>query len=221
MTRPSSYEAAVQPITVVLVDDHVVLRQALRLMIEADPRFEVLGEASDGSIALKEIARVRPRVAVVDIKMPGLGGLDIIPRIGAVGHGTATLVFSMYDNPAYVRAAMQAGAKGYLLKSVDRAEMLEAIAAVGSGSGFLQRRVASPLVRQTVADMRSEPGRLSVREFQVLELIASGKSNRDIAETLSVSEETIKTHLKRLYEKLGASDRTHAVSIALRQRLID
>ena len=210
-----------QPITVLLVDDHVVLRQALRLMIEADPRFQVVGEASEGSMALREIARVKPCVAMVDIKMPGLGGLDIIPRISAVGHGTATLVFSMYDNPAYVRAAMRAGAKGYILKSVDRKEMLQALEAVGSGSGFLQRQVASPLVRQTVLDMRSDPGRLSVREIQVLELIAGGSSNRDIAEGLSVSEETVKTHLKRLYEKLGASDRTHAVSIALRQRLID
>jgi DNA-binding NarL/FixJ family response regulator len=209
------------PITVLLVDDHVVLRQALRLMIEADPRFQVVGEASEGSMALREIARLRPRVAMVDIKMPGIGGLDIIPRISTVGHGTATLVFSMYDNPAYVRAAMRAGAKGYLLKSVDRKEMLQALEAVGSGAGFVQRQVASPLVRQTVLDMRSDPGRLSVREIQVLELIATGSSNRDIAEALSVSEETVKTHLKRLYEKLGASDRTHAVSIALRQRLID
>lgn len=208
---------------VFLLDDHTVLRQAVRVMLEAENDIEIVGEAGDGVQGVAGIGRTRPDVAIVDLKMPGMGGLSAIPEIVRASPKTAIIVFTMYNNPVYVYEAMHAGASGYVLKSASKEDLLRAIRAVKQGAGFLQAEVTKPLLRRLVLDARAEAERsnLTLREIQILEFLAEGKSNKEIANFLSISDETVKTHLKRLYEKLGASDRAQAVAIALRQSLIE
>lgn len=208
---------------VFLLDDHTVLRQAVRVMLEAENDIEIVGEAGDGVQGVAGIGRTRPDVAIVDLKMPGMGGLSAIPEIVRTSPKTAIIVFTMYNNPVYVYEAMHAGASGYVLKSASKEDLLRAIRAVKQGAGFLQAEVTKPLLRRLVLDARAEAERsnLTLREIQILEFLAEGKSNKEIANFLSISDETVKTHLKRLYEKLGASDRAQAVAIALRQSLIE
>jgi len=208
---------------VFLVDDHTVLRQAVRVMLEAESDIEIVGEAGDGTEGIAGITRAKPDVAIVDLKMPGMSGLGAIPEILKSSPKTAIIVFTMYNNPVYVYEAMHAGASGYVLKSASKEDLLRAIRAVKQGAGFLQAEVTKPLLRRLVLDARIEAERsnLTLREVQILEFLAEGKSNKEIASFLSISDETVKTHLKRLYEKLGAADRAQAVAIALRQNLIE
>ena len=208
---------------VFLLDDHTVLRQAVRVMLEVEHDIEIVGEAGDGVEGVAGIGRAKPDVAIVDLKMPGMGGLSAIPEIARTSPKTAIIVFTMYNNPVYVYEAMHAGASGYVLKSASKEDLLRAIRAVKQGAGFLQAEVTKPLLRRLVLDARAEAERsnLTLREIQILEFLAEGKSNKEIASFLTISDETVKTHLKRLYEKLGASDRAQAVAIALRQQLIE
>lgn len=210
------------PITVYLVDDHTVVRQSVRVMLEAEPDIVVVGEAGEGRAGVRGITATAPAVAIVDLKMPGLPGLATIPEILAAAPRTGIIVFTMYDNASYVHEAMHAGASGYVLKSASKEELVRAVRAVHAGAGFLQAEVTKPLLRRLAADARSAgtATSLSLREIEVVELLAQGKSNKAIGQLLGISEETVKTHLKRLYEKLGAADRAQAVAIALRQQLI-
>ncbi len=211
------------PITVYLVDDHTVVRQSVRVMLEAEPDIVVVGEAGEGRAGVRGIVATLPAVAIVDLKMPGLPGLATIPEILAAAPRTGIIVFTMYDNASYVHEAMHAGASGYVLKSASKEELVRAVRAVHAGAGFLQAEVTKPLLRRLAADARSAgtATSLSLREIEVVELLAQGKSNKAIGQLLGISEETVKTHLKRLYEKLGAADRAQAVAIALRQQLIE
>jgi DNA-binding NarL/FixJ family response regulator len=204
-----------------LLDDHTVLRQAVRVMLETEPDIEVVGEVADGRERIDGIARARPDVAIVDLKMPGVTGLSAIPEILRASPKTSILV--LYNNPGYVYEAMHAGASGYVLKSSTKEEPLRAIRAIRQGAGFLQAEVTKPLLRRLALDgkLDAERSNLTLHEIQILELLSEGKSNNKIAALLSISDETVKTHLKRLYDKLGAADRTQAVAIALRQNLIE
>lgn len=210
-------------IRVYLVDDHTVVRQSVRVMLEAEPDLVVVGEAGEGRAGVRGIAATLPAVAIVDLKMPGLPGIAAIPEILAASPRTGIIVFTMYDNASYVHEAMHAGASGYVLKSASKEELVRAVRAVHAGAGFLQAEVTKPLLRRLAADARSagSAATLTLREIEVVELLAQGKSNKAIGQILGIAEETVKTHLKRLYEKLGAADRAQAVAIALRQQLID
>lgn len=210
-------------IRIYLVDDHTVVRQSVRVMLEAEPDLVVVGEAGEGRAGVRGIATTLPAVAIVDLKMPGLPGIAAIPEILAAAPRTGIIVFTMYDNASYVHEAMHAGASGYVLKSASKEELVRAVRAVHAGAGFLQAEVTKPLLRRLAADARSagSAATLTLREIEVVELLAQGKSNKAIGQVLGIAEETVKTHLKRLYEKLGAADRAQAVAIALRQQLID
>jgi DNA-binding NarL/FixJ family response regulator len=155
--------------------------------------------------------------------MPGMGGLAAIPALRKAAPRTAILVFTMHESAAYVHEAMRTGARGYLLKSAHKEELLSAIRALRAGGGYLQPRITGTVLRRLVGDARvaGEAGLLTAREIQILESVADGKSNKEIAAAMSIAEDTVKTHLRRLFEKLGAADRAHAVAIALRQNLID
>jgi DNA-binding NarL/FixJ family response regulator len=210
-------------IRVFLLDDHTVLRQAVRVMLESEADIEVVGEAGDASAGVPEIVRTNPDVALVDLKMPGTSGLSAIRSIREDAPRTGIVVFTMYKNPAYVYEAMNTGASGYILKSATREELVRAIRAVHQGSGFLQAEVTKPLLLRLAADAKVESDRtnLTLREIEIVELLAEGHGNREMARLLAISEETVKSHLRRIYEKLGASDRAQAVAIALRQNLIE
>ncbi len=206
-----------------LVDDHNAVRQSVAAMLETSEEICVVGQAADAETALVQIATLRPDVVLLDLKLPGRGGLASIPEILQCSPKSRVIVFTMYDNPAFVWETVNSGAAGYLLKTAAKEELLLAIRAVANGAGYLQSAVTMPVLKRVAHDARSSGSRrdLSPRERQILEFLAEGHSNKLIAHQLSVSEETIKSHLRSLYEKLGAADRAHAVSIALRQRLIE
>ena len=206
-----------------LIDDHTAVRQAVATMLETADDIEVVGQAGDAPAGVAEVAALRPDVVLLDLKLPGVGGLSAIPQIQQVATHSKIVVFTMYDNPAFVWETVNAGAAGYLLKTASKEELLQAIRAVASGAGYLQAAVTMPVLRRVAHDTRSSASRRSLtqRELQILEALADGLSNKTIAHQLSLSEETIKSHLRSMYEKLGAADRAHAVSIALRQRLIE
>lgn len=210
-------------IRIFLIDDHHVLRQAIATMLEAEGDIEIVGQSGEGRAAIAEIAALKPDLAIVDLKMPGMGGLAVIGEIARLSRKIGIIVFTMYDNPAYVWETTNAGASGYVLKSAGKEDLLRAVRAVHAGAGYLQAEVTKPLLQRLAQDARiaGNKGALSSRELQVLECLADGQSNKVIAVTLSITEDTVKAHLKNLYEKLGAADRAHAVAIALRQQLIE
>jgi len=140
--------------TIVLVDDHAAVRTGVRVMLEAAPDLAVIGEAGDGREAIEMATAARPDVVILDLAMPGLGGLDALPRLREAAPRTAILVFTMHANAAYVSAAMRAGARGYLLKSAGQGELLAAVRAVHAGHGYLQPEITGPLIRRVVADER-------------------------------------------------------------------
>ena len=211
------------PIRIFLVDDHAVLRQAVSVMLAGERGFTVVGQAGTGGEALSKVKAARPDVIMLDLKMPEAGGLDVLAEIREICPKAKVIVFTMYESPAYVNAAIRAGASGYVLKSVGRDELVEAIRAVAGGGRFLHAEIVRPLLKRAALEAKLRPGRggLTVRDVQVLELLSDGKSNKEVAVAFSISEETVKSHLKRLFEKLGVSDRTEAVALALRQKLID
>lgn len=206
-----------------LIDDHHVLRQAVAALLEAEDDISVVGQSGDARLGIAEVLAMQPDIVVVDLKMPGMSGLSAIGELAKSLPSAGLIVFTMYDNPAYVWETMNAGARGYLLKSATKDDLLRAVRAVSTGAGYLQAEVTLPLLKRLAHDARTGDGRrtLTLREMQILEFLAEGQSNKLIARTLAVTDETVKSHLKNLYEKLGASDRAHAVAIALRQRLIE
>jgi DNA-binding NarL/FixJ family response regulator len=192
------------------------------MMLEAEADVTVVGEASGGAEGVAAAARLAPDVTIVDLAMPGMGGLAAIPELRRAAPRTAILVFTMHHNTAYVHEAMRAGARGYVLKSAPKEELLAAIRALATGGGYLQPAITGTVLRRLLSDARVA-GRspITAREVQILEAVADGKSNKEIAGALAIAEETVKTHLRNLFEKLGAADRAQAVAIALRQNLID
>jgi DNA-binding NarL/FixJ family response regulator len=203
---------------------HHVLRQAIARMLDQEPDISVVGQAGDAKSGIRgmEALDPYPELLVIDLKMPGQSGMSAIAEIMAAHPETRIIVFTMYDNPGYVWSTMNAGARGYLLKSASGNDLLRAVRAVAGGGAYLQAEITMPLLKRLVQDARTaeDKGTLLVREMHILEALADGLSNKMIAKTLSITEETVKSHLKKIYEKLGAADRAHAVAIALRQQLI-
>ncbi|UNS99020.1 response regulator transcription factor [Streptomyces tubbatahanensis] len=204
-----------EPVSVLLVDDHPVVRDGLRAMFERGPGFRVLGEAADGLEGVRLAAELRPDVVLMDLRMPGGGGVEAIAGIVARGLPCKVLVLTTYDTDADTLPAIEAGASGYLLKDAPPRELFAAVRDVAAGRTVLSPAVASRLVDR-VRTPRPEAGRnaLSTREREVLILVAKGTPNREIARLLFISEATVKTHLTHLYAKLGVNDRAAAVATA-------
>ena len=198
-------------ISLLIVDDHPVVRDGLRGMFSADPRFTVLGEAGDGAEAIAAAERLRPDVILLDLRMPKTDGVAAIKELARRGVPARILVLTTYDTDSDVLPAIEAGATGYLLKDALREELFRAVEAAAQGQAALSPAVATRLMGQ-IRQPASEP--LSQRELEVLELIAQGATNRDAARQLFISEATVKTHLLHLYAKLGVNDRAAAVAIA-------
>ncbi|ROP42700.1 LuxR family two component transcriptional regulator [Saccharothrix texasensis] len=194
-----------------IVDDHPVVRDGLRGMFGADPRFEVVGEAGDGVEAVTAGERLRPDVILMDLRMPGADGVSAIRELAKRGVPSRVLVLTTYDTDSHVLTAIEAGATGYLLKDAPREELVRAVEAAARGQAVLSPAVATRLVGQV---RRPAPAPLSQRELEVLELIARGSTNREAAKRLFISETTVKTHLLHVYAKLGVKDRAAAVAAA-------
>jgi DNA-binding NarL/FixJ family response regulator len=210
------------PIRVLVVDDHPVVRQGLRSFLASRDGIEVVGEAADGEAAVAEARRLRPDVVLLDLVMPGGGGVDAIARIREEGDGPAVLVLTSFAGDDQVLPAVRAGASGYLLKDVDGAELEAAIRTVAQGGALLDPHVAG-----TVMGEVARPGRrgaldvetLTPREREVLSLLAQGLTNRELASRLFVSEKTVKTHVSSILAKLHLADRTQAALFAVRHGL--
>lgn len=198
-------------IGLLIVDDHPVVRDGLRGMFSADPRFEVLGEAGDGAEAIAAGEKLQPDVILMDLRMPRTDGVAAIKELAKRGVRARVLVLTTYDTDSDVLPAIEAGATGYLLKDAPREELFRAVEAAARGQAVLSPAVATRLMGE-LRQPASEP--LSQRELDVLQLIAQGSTNREAANQLFISEATVKTHLLHVYAKLGVNDRAAAVATA-------
>ena len=210
--------------TVLLVDDQSLLRVGFRMVIESEPDLEVVGEAGDGRVALDQVAALAPDVVLMDIRIPGMDGIEAIRRIVADHPGSRVLVLTTFDVDDLAFAALRAGASGFLLKSARPDELLDAIRTVAAGTAVVAPRIlrrmldlfAPHLPTAAPAEAGPDPrlAALTPRELDVLTLVAEGRSNPEIAQDLVVSETTVKTHVGNVFAKLGARDRVQAVIIA-------
>jgi DNA-binding NarL/FixJ family response regulator len=205
---------------ILIVDDHKVVRDGIRFMLSDEPGIEIVGEA-DSAEAMFEIIDSEPvDVVLLDIRMGGMSGLDALKRIASDYPQVKVLMLSMHDQPGYVRRAVEFGASGYLLKSAGRDEILAAISAVSVGEIYIQSVLMEPLLAD-VTRVRRESGRLSPREQQVLQLIANGSENKQIARKLGLSEATVKTYIRGVFERLDVSSRAEAVAVGIRMGVIE
>jgi DNA-binding NarL/FixJ family response regulator len=206
-------------IRVLVVDDHPIVRQGLVTALGDEADLEVVGAAGSAEEALALAARLRPDVALLDLELPGLDGVEAIPRLAAVSPETRVLVFTAYDTDERVFGAIKAGAGGYLLKGAPAEEIARGVRAVQAGGSYLEPRVAARLTAEVRAPRRSS-GQLSPRERAVLRLVADGLPNKQIARALAISERTVKFHLSSAFNKLGADNRAQAVALATQRGLL-
>jgi DNA-binding NarL/FixJ family response regulator len=211
-------------IRVLIADDHAVVRQGLRTFLELQDEIEVVGEAADGIEALELVQRTEPDVALLDLVMPRLGGLEAIRRIREVAPATRVLVLTSFADDDTVLPALRAGAAGYLLKDVQPPELVGAIRTVHAGEALLAPAVATMLVEQLAAEdgdgAADRQEHLTPREREVLALLARGRANKVIARDLGVSERTVKTHVSNILGKLNLTDRTQAAVYAVRHGIV-
>ena len=213
----SERTSATGPIRLMIVDDHPVVRDGLSGMFSGDDEFQVVGEAANGADAVRRTRALAPDVILMDLRMPELDGVGAITALRQAGASARVLVLTTYDTDADVLPAIEAGATGYLLKDAPRDELLRAVRAAARGESVLSPAVASRLLAQVRAPLQDA---LSERELEVLALVARGRTNREAAAELFVSEATIKTHLLHIYAKLGVSDRAAAVAEAFNRWLL-
>lgn len=204
-------------VKVLITDDHPVVRAGIRGMISGEPDFEVVGEAENGREAVEMVAKFHPDVVLMDLRMPVMDGVEATEKIKEDHSETNVLVLTTYESDADILRAIETGATGYLLKDTPKEDLFAAIRTVSEGKSPLAPAVASRLMRR----MRSpEEEALSAREIEVLGLVAKGTSNKNIAKELWIGETTVKSHLLHIYEKLGVTDRTAAVTAALKRGII-
>ncbi len=206
-------------ISVLIVDDHPIVRQGLRQLLEVQDDLEVVGEAEDGATAIEQIQRTLPDVVLMDLVMPGMDGVEATRAIREISPHTQVVVLTSHHEDALVFPAIKAGALSYLLKSSLPDEVLDAVRAAARHEARLHPRIAKRLMEEISGDAPSLES-LTNRELEVLKLIAQGNDNRQIAESLVVSEKTVKTHVSNIFSKLQLADRTQAAIFALRQRVV-
>lgn len=202
-------------IRVLTADDHAVVRDGISRLVATQPDMEVVAEASDGREAVEQFRNHRPDVTLMDLQMPQMSGIDAISAIRNESPEARIVVLTTYAGDVQVMRALKAGAQGYILKALLRKELLEAIRSVHAGQMRLSPEIAAAVASHALDSA------LSPREISVLKLVAEGNSNKEIANVLKLSEESIKGYVKNILVKLGANDRTHAVTIALKRGIID
>ncbi|MEV4001067.1 response regulator transcription factor [Actinomadura sp. NPDC049753] len=200
---------------IIVVDDHTVMRAGVVALLAAEPGIETVGEADDGRAAIALAERLRPDVALLDLRMPVLDGVAATAELARLG--IRVLVLTTYDTDTEIERAIEAGAIGYLLKDTTRDQLVDAIRAAARGETVLAPRVAEKLVARM---RRPEPAALTAREIEVLRAVADGLSNAEIGRRLVIAEATVKTHLLRVFAKLDVGDRTHAVVVAMDRGLL-
>jgi DNA-binding NarL/FixJ family response regulator len=203
-----------EPIRILVVDDHNVVRQGLIALIKTVPDMTVVAEAADGVRAVELFRQHRPDVTILDLRLPGMGGVEVIGEIRRTHPAARIIVLTTFDGDENIFRALQAGARGYLLKDMFGDELMEAIRTVHGG-----KTCVPPPVAQRLAERMGGPS-LTGRELEVLNLIVAGKSNKEIGAHLSISEATVKTHINSILSKLGVSDRTQAATTALQRGIV-
>jgi DNA-binding NarL/FixJ family response regulator len=212
-------------IRILLADDHTVMRRGLRLLLESQPEFSVVAEASDGREAVDQAEAANPDVVVLDIAMPNLGGIEAAQRILSVAPNTAVVILSMHSDEGYVLRALKAGAKAYLLKDSAEGDLIEAIKTVMRGKTFFSPEISKMLVEDYVREIQTRGVKdsyelLTSREREILQLLAEGKSNKDIAAGLNLSLYTVETHRRNLQDKLNLHSFAELILYAVRKRVI-
>ena len=210
--------------TILLADDHTVVRQGLRALLEREPDLSVIGEAADGLDAVQHTERLRPDVLVVDLMMPGLGGLEVVRQVRQRVPGTRVVVLSMHANEAYVLEALRNGASGYVLKDAAVSDLAQAVRAAREGHHYLSPALSDRAIEAYVEQARPTPfdlyDTLTTREREVLQLAAEGRTNAEIAARLTISPRTAETHRTNLLRKLGLQSQTDLIRYALRRGLL-
>ena len=209
-------------IKVLIVDDHAVVRDGLTTMLNRQADLSVVGEATNGLEAVDRAGTLRPDIILMDLRMPELDGVEAMRRIRAEDPDVKFIVLTTYDSDEYIFDAIEAGAKGYLLKDASREELFNAVRAVNRGESLIQPSVAAKVLDRfaQLSRQAADIEVLSEREVQVIELVAKGAANKEIAGALTISESTVKTHVANIFQKLEVNDRTDAVTQALRRGII-
>ena len=207
------------PTRLLIVDDHAVVRRGLRSVLDSCRDFSIVGEASTGEEALRLANGLRPDIVLLDLNLPGTHGLDVIPGLLACeGHHPAVVVLTVHADDDIVLKAVTAGASGYVLKHASAEELVQAIRRVAAGGHYFDDIVMKTLLRRTREE--PEPRILTDHELRVLQLVADGATNKDIAAQLYLSADTVKSHLETIFRKLGVSHRAHAVAVAMRAGML-
>jgi NarL family two-component system response regulator YdfI len=207
-------------IRVLIADDHLVVREGLRAILGTAADLELVGEAADGAEAVELTERLAPDVVLMDLRMPGVDGIEAIRRIRTRHPQVEIVILTTYDDDDTIVEGMRAGARGYLLKDADRRVLFEAIRAAARGESLLPSAVTERLVAHLAEPELAEAGDLTGREREVLTLVAQGATNRAIAAELTITERTVKAHVTNIFNKLGVSSRAEAVAVALRRGLL-
>ncbi|MDP9313256.1 MAG: response regulator transcription factor [Chloroflexota bacterium] len=207
-------------IRIVLADDHPIVREGLASVLETQPDFEVVGQANDGAEAVDVVLALKPDVVLLDLEMPHLDGVQALRAMRSSAPSTKALVFTAFDTDERIISAVQAGARGYLLKGAPRDELFGAIRIVANGGSTLQPVVAAKLMERMTSPQHVPTEALTEREQEVLALLAQGLPNKEIAGQLVISERTVKFHVSAILAKLGAGNRTEAVHLARQRGLV-
>jgi DNA-binding NarL/FixJ family response regulator len=211
------------PIRILIADDHPVLRDGLIAVLNTQPDFDVVGEAEDGADAIRKVEELRPDVVLLDLEMPVTDGVEVLRHLHQSCPDIPVIVFTAFDTDERILGAIEAGARGYLLKGAPRDEVFHAVRVAHQGESLLQPVVASKLLRQMRRPHEPTPavGSLTPRELDVLRLLAQGFQNKEIADDLHIAERTVKFHVTSILSKLHADNRTQAVAIAAQRGLIE
>ena len=207
-------------IRIAIADDHPVVREGLAAMLETQSDFDVVGQAENGRDAVTLVVSTKPDVLLLDLELPLLDGVGVLRRLREQDAPTRAIVFTVFDTDDRIIAAVEAGAAGYLLKGAPRAEVFAAVRTVGAGGSLLTRVAASAVLRRMRGDTTPAAPALTPRERSVIEQLARGLANKQIAATLGISERTVKFHISAIFTKLGAANRTEAVTLAMQAGLI-
>lgn len=211
------------PVKVILADDHSMIREGLKQLLEINGDIQVVGEASDGLECVSLVKKVKADVLLLDINMPGLNGLQVLEKIGKTQSAMKVLILTVHNEMEYLIKAIDIGVDGYLLKDAGSAELKKAIFSIYQGEKYIQPEL-TPLLNQKLVEKESDLDKLhslTKREVQILKLIAEGLFNKEIGDRLNISERTVKNHVFNLFRKIGAADRTQAAVFAIRNNVVD